>query len=401
VSSAVLRLVGPAIAEAAGTRAGELVLPDSRTGRPTGMLLEEAGLPVEWALSASHADGPARHAAASRHAIGMLHGYGVTAFQDAASSLEIMQALHALDLTGALHAWVVSSAVLNDPLFGFAPVGAELIAASRDLRGPYHRPSFVKIFLDGIPPMRTAAMLAPYLPDELHGAAFHGRTTFTTDALADLLYELAGEGLSVKIHCTGDASVRSALDAVERVRRAGLDEPRFHIAHGQLVDPADIPRFAEWDVAADISPFVWFPGVIPNAIASTVPAPLSGRIHPNRDLLSAGAPVCGGSDWPVSETPNPWVGVHGLVTRRDPHGDYADPLWPQQAIGVAEALDIFTVNGAQAMGLGELTGALRPGSSADFVVIDRNPFEVDPRELAQITVEQTWFAGRRVFARSR
>jgi predicted amidohydrolase YtcJ len=204
----------------------------------------------------------------------------------------------------------------------------------------------------------------------------------------------------VKIHCTGDASVRSALDAVERVRRSGMDKPRFHVAHGQLVDPADIPRFAELDVAADISPCVWFPGVIPDAIASTVPAPLSGHIHPNRDLLDAGALVCGGSDWPVSETPNPWVGVHGLVTRRDPDGDYPEPLWSRQAVGVAEALDIFTVNSARAMGLGEQTGALRPGLSADFIVTDRNPFEVDPRELARITVDQTWFAGQRVFART-
>ncbi|MEV0081743.1 amidohydrolase [Saccharopolyspora sp. NPDC050642] len=378
---------------------GGVIVRDPVTGEPTGLLLETAGIALAQAVRDSAAPTAEQHRLASRRAVEILHSFGVTAFQDAGTSRDIMRALHELDTAGELAAWVVSSMLINDPIFGFAPVGAELLAEGERYRSTHHRPDFVKIFLDGVPPTRTAAFLDPYLPDHAHGAHHHGVLTMPPDELAGWLRTVAEAGLSAKIHCTGDASVRVALDAVAKVRAEGYRDSRFQIAHGQFVHPADVPRFAETGVIADISPFLWFPGVITEAIAEVRPAEPAARMQPNRALIDAGALVAGGSDWPVSASPNAWEGIQGLVTRRDPSGTRSGALWPEQAIALAEAIAVFTANGAAAMGLGEVTGSLAPGKSADFIVTDRNPFAVPVTEIAATTVRETWFAGRRVHQR--
>ena len=116
----------------------------------------------------------------------------------------------------------------------------------------------------------------------------------------------------MKVHCTGDASVRMVLDAVEDIGE-GAAPPMVQVAHGQFVAPGDVPRFAALGVSADISPFIWVPGVIPSAIAGVLPAERAGRMQPNRSLLDSGAVLAGGSDWPVSESPHLWYGIQGLV----------------------------------------------------------------------------------------
>lgn len=360
----------------------------------SGLLVEAEGLGVEIAAARQVEDAELRWAKASRHAIGLLHGYGVTAFQDAAASLPLLRALKALDDRDQLPAWVVTCMLINDQLFGFDPLGWELIDKGRATAGRRHRPTFAKLFLDGIPPMHTAAFLDPYGPVE---PAARGEMTMSRQALTTWLLELAAEGLSAKIHCTGDASVRAALDAIAVVREAQYLDVGFHIAHGQYVHPDDLPRFAELDVVAEISPFVWYPGVIPEALAGVLGADRAGNIHPNKDLLGQGALLAAGSDWPVSETPDPLQGIFGLVTRADPTGRFGGRLWPEQALSVTQAVEVFTANGARAIGLDEVCGRLTPGRSADFAVLDTDLFDCSERELARAKVLETWFAGTPVY----
>ena len=397
VSSRALELAG--VTAATPDPVGGVIVRDPATGAPTGVLLEAAGVQVERALRKTGTLTEEQHARASRRAIEVLHSYGVTAFQDAGVSVDILNALKSLDDAGRLDAWVVTSLLVNDPIFGFDPIGSALMELAERYRGEHHRPDFVKIFLDGVPPTRTAAFLEPYLPDEAHGACFHGAPTMPPDELEGWLRAAASAGLSAKVHCTGDASVRATLDAVEKLRAEGHTDTLFQVAHGQFVHPDDLARFGALGVVADISPFLWVPGVIPTAIANVLPAERASRMQPNRSLLDSGALVAGGSDWPVSESPNAWEGIQGLVTRQDPTGAHPGALWAEQAISLAEAVEAFTLSGARAMGVDDVTGSLAPGKSADFVVLDRNPFESPVTELHATAVTETWFAGRRVFQR--
>lgn len=397
------RFANSAALEAAGIRsdtpdpAQGRIVRDAETGEPTGLLMEAATLAVTEALDRDLARTPERYRRASARAIEILHSFGITAFQDAAATVEIMGALRDLDDDGDLHAWVVSSLLSSEFLFANTPVGDELVARREEFRTTHHRPDFVKVALDGVPPTYTGAFLTPYLPSPDHGHTHCGVTTMDPAHLTDWLVRTAAQGLGAKIHCTGDAAVRVALDAIAVVRCGGDTSTRYQIAHGQFVHPDDRQRFVELDVSADISPFLWFPGVIPDAIAQVRPQLEAAHLQPNRDLVDRGVLVAGGSDWPVSVSPNPWEGIQGLVTRADPLGRAPGTLWPEQALTLDEAFEVFTVNAATAMGLGEVTGSLSVGKSADFVVLDQDPFAVEIERVVHTRAVETWFAGRRVF----
>lgn len=370
---------------------------DPDDGTPTGVLLEAAGIPVQEAYDRSGGLTSAQHAAASRRGVELLNSFGITTFQDAGVSIEILQALADLDRADELNAWVVSSLLINDEIFGFDPIGEPLIARGEEFRTAHHRPDFVKIFLDGVPPARTASFLEPYPADAAHGAHFHGETTMTFDELAGWLRAVAARGLGAKVHCTGDGSARLVLDVAEALRAEGVATP-IQIAHGQFLADSDIPRLHALDVSADISPFIWYPGVIPQALADVL-GERAEHSQPNRALIDAGALVAGGSDWPVSESPNTLEGLQGLVTRADPLGRAPGALWPEQAITAQEALEVFTINAATAMGLGAETGSLAVGKSADFVVLARDAIAGPADEIVHTEVLSTWFAGREVYTR--
>ncbi|MBN9156516.1 amidohydrolase [Microbacterium sp.] len=376
--------------------AGGVTILDPDDGTPTGVLLEAAGIPVQEAYDRSGGLTTAQHRAASAHGVHLANRYGITAFQDAGVSTDILGALRDLDADGELDAWVVSSLLVNDEIFGFDPVGSPLIARGEEFRTAHHRPDFVKIFLDGVPPARTASFLEPYVADAVHGAHFHGETTMTFDELHGWLRQVAERGLGAKVHCTGDGSARLVLDVAERLRADGFTTP-IQIAHGQFLADSDIPRLAALDVVADISPFIWFPGIIPQMLTEVL-GERAEHSQPNRALIDAGALVAGGSDWPVSESPNPLEGIQGLVTRADPLRRAPGTLWPEQAITAEEALQVFTRNAAVAMGLGAETGSLEVGKSADFVVLDRDAIAGPADAIIDARVLATWFAGREVYA---
>jgi predicted amidohydrolase YtcJ len=205
--------------------------------------------------------------------------------------------------------------------------------------------------------------------------------------------------MAAKIHCTGDAAVRDALDAIDVVRSFNGAGPAHQIAHASFIDPADIPRFKALNVVADLSPIIWYPGPIVAAIMAVVPAERASRYWPNRDLLESGALLAAGSDWPVMPQPDPWLGIQGMVTRRNPDNKTPGALWPEQALDLVDVIEIYTVNAARAMGLGFVTGSLEAGKSADFIILDRNLFDQPADRLASTKVTATYFEGRPVHER--
>lgn len=368
-----------------------------KDGALTGVLLEVAGAQVVKARTGRSEMDPEFWAACSRHAIATLNARGITAFMDASASKGLMAGLAALDSRGELSAWAVSAMLVNDFIFGTEVLGDDLFGQREDFRTAHHRPDFAKIFLDGVPPSYTAAFLEPYAPTEQHGECFHGTTTMPPKELVGWLRNAGSQGIGVKVHCTGDASVRFVLDAVETVRAEGIMVP-FHVAHGQYIAERDIPRFGQLDVIAEISPALWFPGLIVDVLRSVLSEPTASHVHPNRSLLDTGATVACGSDWPVSPDPNPWTAISGLVTRADPYGQVPGTVWAAQAITVQDALTAYTMGGASALGLADSIGSLTPGKSADFVVLDRDPLAIDPAKLAGTVTLQTWFEGALVYS---
>ncbi len=268
---------------------------------------------------------------------------------------------------------------------------------------PRFRASSVKMMLDGVAENHTAAMLEPYLDADGCDSGHAGLDFIDPAELPRFVTALDAEGFQVHFHALGDRAVRNALDAVAAARAAsGARVLRHHLAHLQLVHPDDIPRFAQLGATANLQP-LWATHE-PQMDELTIPflgERRAGWQYPFRSLQSAGAPLCGGSDWPVS-SPNPLWGMHVAVNRSLPAsagGHGGDPFLPEQALSLETVLAAYTSGSAKTNGQDGSAGAIRPGSDADLAVIDADLAHLPPAEICQAAVTQTWLRGDLAYQR--
>ena len=397
VNSRALELAG--IHSGTPDPTGGVIVRDEASGAPVGLLFESATAMVEDAARAANPSSLESDVAALSRAIEILNSFGVTGLQDAAVSGDVLAAYNHLDTSGKLSAWVVGSMMAEPAGFLGDVVGDELIDSREKFATRHVMPTHVKIFLDGVPMSRTSAFIEPYVPDKAHGCCFRGATTKTVPELARLIAKQEDRGLAVKIHCAGDGAVRTALDAIDVVRSFKGATPLVHqIAHAGFVDRADVPRFKTLNVVADLSPILWYPNQIIDGIEQAVGERVR-EYWPNRDLLGAGILIATGTDWPVIPNPDPWSGIEGLITRRDPSGQFDGALWAEQALDLPAAIAAYTAGPARAMGLGDVTGSVSVGKSADMIILDRKLFEIAPTDIGETKVLATLFEGRAVYQR--
>ncbi|WP_448955582.1 amidohydrolase [Labrys neptuniae] len=372
---------------------------DAKTGALTGIMIESAIGIVDELANANFTEEMAEAAVA--RAVRTNNSYGITAFQDAASTAPILTALTSLDRKGALSAWAVGSILLVKSGVILGESGDSLLARRDEYRTAHVHPNFTKVFLDGVPGARTAAFHDAYLEDAAHGAGFRGEPLVSYPDLVRYVDKSEKLGMGLKIHCAGDYAVTQMLDAVEAVRHFnGPTKVRHHIAHASYIRDEDIPRFAELGVVADLCPIVWFPTTFLEGHKEAMGKERAERFWPNVELLKAGTLMAGGSDWPVIPVPDPWTGIEGLVTRQNPSGAFpGQSLWAEQALDLPTAIEIYTINSARAMGLDGVIGSLEVGKSADIIVLDQNVFQVPADRIADTKVLTTYFEGKVVFQR--
>ncbi|MEZ5501083.1 MAG: amidohydrolase [Steroidobacteraceae bacterium] len=327
---------------------------------------------------------------------------GLVGLKEADTAENEVAAYHRADARGELQTYVMTciNAFEDQASFQTAVDIARLERIRDENRSAQLDTGCVKFYLDGVPtPARTAAMLAPYRPDKA-GHVTAGSVHVEAAKLARAITDLDRRGFVVKMHAAGDGSVRAGLDAIAAARRAnGPGGARHELGHAGFVDPADIGRFRELNAVAEFSPVIWYPSPIIDAVIDAVGE--RGRHYwPMRDLLASGAPVAAGSDWPsVVPSMDPWSGIEAMVTRADPSGARSGQLWPEQAITPAQALHIYTIDGARALRRDADSGSIATGKSADFIVVDQDPLAVAPSAIGDTRVMETWLQGRLAYAR--
>ena len=395
VNSAALARLG--IDAATPDPSGGVIVRDTSRA-PTGILFDNA---CYGAMKKLPVRSGAQYQEAIRWAIAQLNALGVTAMKDALADGHAVKAYAALDRAGKLDLRVATSRPWHASWTESEADESRNLEHWRDDQSAHVRTGFAKIFVDGIPPTRTAAMLEPYLPDPKHPAGFTGELQHSPANLAAALVRLDALGLTVKMHATGDRAERVALDAIAAARKANGDSGlRHEIAHAELVTPADIPRLVKLHAIAELSPILWYPSPLVAVMADVIGRERANRFWPIKSMLDAGVLMVAGSDWPsVVPSPSPWPGIEAMVTRKDPYGVAPGALAPEQAIPLADAIAIYTRNGAVAMGLGKDAGTIERGKLADLIVLDRNPFEIPPAEISETVVLETVFEGRVVFSR--
>ncbi|GAA1847796.1 amidohydrolase [Brevibacterium marinum] len=266
-----------------------------------------------------------------------------------------------------------------------------VLLEKRRTKGDF-RTTSVKFMLDGIVESRTAAMSTEYSC----ACGGFGTSYFTREHLHRAFAALDAAGFDIHCHAIGDAAVKAALDAFDAIGTGRACDRRHHIAHVQVVDPVDVPRFAELGITANLQA-LWACHD-QQMIDLNVPclgAERTGWLYPFKSFAEAGTHLAMGSDWPVS-TADPWEAIHVAVNRCHPDAGDPAPLLPEQAIDLSTALRAYTSGSAHLL-RSEINGRLCTGAVANLALASENPFELDPRGLVEVQNELTIAGGRIVF----
>jgi predicted amidohydrolase YtcJ len=361
-------------------------------GQPTGVLVEDAATLVAALLPGPSRD-DLRHGmlTAQRY----LHSLGITAWQDAIVG-EYLGMPDPYDTYLGLEAEGLLTARVRGALWWELGRGLEQLPRLLERRelteGRRFYAGTVKIMQDGLCENCTGAMLAPYLDE--HGAPTGGTglSFIEPSELAEITTALDAHGFQVHFHGVGDRAVRECLDAIQAARETnGHRDLRHQIAHVDLVDPDDVPRFAELDVVANLQP-LWARRDLEIERAKLPLLGVDREAHhfPFGALAESGARLAMGSDWPVTN-PDPLWGLHSAVhrtaPRADPHADdraRSVPLDQRQRLTGRTALAAYTSGAAFANHLDAETGRIAPGMLADLVVVDRDLTDDDAFEDAAV-----------------
>jgi predicted amidohydrolase YtcJ len=362
---------------------------DPRTGEPSGTLREGATDLISRLLPDRT---EAERRAALRLSLRLANRYGITSVYDASVDTTDLLTYQAMIAEDSLTARVVAALEVH-PTAGPAQV-ANLERLRERFKSARLRPVAAKIFADGVLESGTAALLEPYLgrPGD------RGHADYSPDSLKAIAIALDRAGFQIHVHAIGDRAIRMTLDALEAVRAAnGPRDARPIMAHIELIEPQDIPRFRQLGVIADFQPLWAYADDYITRLTEPQLGPARSRwLYPIGSLARNGAVIAGGSDWPVSSL-NPLDAIQVAITRRSPQAG-AGPAWiPEEVVDLPTILAAYTINGAYAFGQETETGSLEAGKAADLIVLDRNLFEIPAEQIHGVRVVRTMLEGKTVW----
>jgi predicted amidohydrolase YtcJ len=358
-------------------------------GNPSGTLRESAQRLVDRLIPDSS---PKAYAEGLRRGLEMANRFGITSLIEANSGDAILAAYAEAERGGWLSARVIASLSV-DVLKGPEQVGELARKRLAFTRGRL-RATAAKIFADGVIESETAALLQPYLSHP----GYSGKPELEPEAFDRLATALDRERFQIHIHAIGDRAIRLSLDALEAARKAnGPRDARPLLAHLELIDPRDIPRFRSLGVVADFQPlWAWADPYITDLTLPKLGPERSRWLYPIRSLVASGAVVAGGSDWSVSSM-NPMDAIEIGVMRRDLGQGQGPAFIPEERVGLPEMLAAYTIAGAYAAFQERETGSIEVGKAADLIVLDHNLFEVPPEKIHETKVVLTLLEGREVY----
>lgn len=249
----------------------------------------------------------------------------------------------------------------------------------------------LKGMVDGSLGSHTAAFYEPYTdqPDD------RGFFVLRENDLLERAMAADAAGLHLAIHAIGDRSIGTLLDVYEEVRRENpARDRRWRIEHAQHLAPEQFARFEDLGVIASMQPYHaiddgrWAERLIgPERIKTT---------YAFRTFLDNDVTLAFGSDWSVAPA-TPLEGIYAAVTRQTLDGANPEGWVPEEKISVEDALRAYTINGAYASFEEDIKGSLEAGKLADFVILDRNLFDVPPDTIRDASVVNTYVGGAQVY----
>ncbi|MGH7468745.1 MAG: amidohydrolase [Longimicrobiales bacterium] len=258
----------------------------------------------------------------------------------------------------------------------------------------------LKGFIDGIMGNSSARFYEPYVTTGVRGS-WRDMVT-NAPGIERLIFGADSAGHWPQVHAIGDEAIDTLITMFEKVMRTnGPKERRWRVIHTQVIRNAEVAqRMARLGLIAEVQPYHaiddmrWMEERI---------GPRARWAYAFKTLQDAGVRLSFGSDWPGTNaswyTASPLTGMYAAVTRQTLDGKPAGGWFPQERVDLHTALEAYTVNNAFAAGEELIKGTLKAGKLADLVVVDRDPFRVQPAQLKDLKILLTMVGGRIMFDR--
>ena len=352
-------------------------------GAPAGVLVDNASGLVAKVVPPPRAEDRDLALATAQD---LLFKRGITAAADMGTDIEDWQALRRAGDINRLYLRVMSYAAGTEAM---ALIGGS--GPTPWLYGDRLRMGGVKLYMDGALGSRGAWLKAPY--SDAPGVT--GLPRLSDTQLGNLMSRAALDHFQVAVHAIGDRANGVVLDTVEQLNQTYQGDRRWRIEHAQILDPADIARFAKLGVIASMQP-VHQTSDRQMAEARLGPARLAGA-YAWHSLLVSGAHMAFGSDAPV-ELPDPFAGMAAAISREGPDGQPVGGWQPQERVTRAEALAGYTTGAAYAGFAEQKFGRIAPGLRADFILVDTDPMTAPPAQIRATKVLEVWIGGGKVWS---
>ncbi len=370
---------------------GGVIGRDPETGEPNGILRETASKLIDYVFPDYSIEERVNALLAYQE---MANKAGVTTCHDAMLDTQSIAGFKAIEADGSLQMRFRGSIVIEPDQPAEEQIEMLLSERSRNFH-PKFQTNTAKIFVDGVVEGGTAYLLEPYqhLPD------FYGELIWNPHQLKEICAALDKERIQIHIHVIGDAAARIALDALEYAQQMnGKRDARHLLTHLQLVAAEDILRFEQLGLIGVPNPY-WFKL---DDYYWCLALPYLGKEradheYPMQSFLEAGVLMASASDFPVTIPFDPLIGIETGITRSEIGVSTVEILWPEEKVNLEEMIASFTINGAYANFLEDEIGSLEVGKRADFIVLDRNLFQIPPNEIAKTKVLKTFIDGKEVF----
>lgn len=366
---------------------GGIIVRDSKTGEPTGLLKDAAQELVERVVPARSLE---ESVAAAQKASDYAARFGVTSVTDMSAGEDVRVYQHLLE-RGRLKTRVYAIR----SILGWQTLAQSSV--SSDFGNAMLRIGGVKGFADGSLGSSTALFFAPYAETSAESAANRGLLfdqMLPEGIMGERVQGADNAGLQIMIHAIGDEANFQILEIFDSVAKQNPPrDRRFRIEHAQHLRPCEIPRFARQGVIASMQPYH----------AADDGRWCEKRIGPERSkgayvfrsLLDSGARLAFGSDWTVAPL-NPLLGIKAAVTRQTLDGAHPNGWIPEQKITLDEAINAYTSGSAYAEFAEKENGSISIGKLADLVILDRDIY-LAPAQVDQAKVRITIMDGKIVF----
>lgn len=372
------------------------IVKDKITGEPTGWLKEDAReLITHMAPKPNYLQADLKYTF-SRVAEILIEN-GIVSIQDPSSfDINLLKLYHKADSMGLIKSFNVSFGlpflIKNDNL-NLDERLSDLISLVKKYQSKNVKTKTVKLFIDGTLESKTAAVLEPYL-----NSVERGTLLYDSLQLKIIIQKLDSAGFQLHFHTIGDRAIRTSLDGIEfAIHVNGNNFRRHQIAHANLPHPDDIPRFRKLGVIANMQ--LWWmdnSSYYTELLPSIIGEKRVHQLHPFKSFSGQGSLLSVGSDYPATPL-NPFEAIQKAITRRDIDSKNEKLIGEKKCLDLPETIAAYTIGGAYAQFMEKEAGSLEIGKWADFILLDKNLFEIDPMEIHKTKLLKTFYRGKQVF----